>query len=1220
MAGLDDVTKRQIAAAVFLGLVAVKAHHIVFNSGEGESLVAVWLALDAVYLLALKLSKTKRLMFSWIVTLGLFAILVLVDVAVVFGLTGNELVASVSDSFVSNSKQQFVGSGQVPLDSSHIQGSHLVKVVPPTIAKLNPNNAKHCISSSTVSSISINLQIKGTPPYTIDYEAITLDGKVKQFSNVSIASPAGSENKRGVALYPIVVTSPGLYRLTGLRDSTGMQGRVLDSLTEISACPDASWLVADPAHRTIDKCVDEEYGFSVKVKAAGPVQVFYSRKVGSEDVVMRLETNPGDDANNESTDIARRIWTGDETVTEKLREKIQAIKPKTTTISAMFKPETPGAYFFKLLYVMDGQNNTVVFPDPNSPPLATSTLTGNIVSAADRKPDIFVIDTHSHPSIRFTKSEAAKIRALVPGSSVKEGIATNLPIIIENAGSPPYTFKFSHSESLENAQANKYTKTWTQISDSAHFNIPATLPGIYTLHSVEDTHCKGTVGTPFENIVHQTFPPTISISAEAIEQSCVGTIGALVNVSLTGDAPFWIDYDEVYKGVRTRRTAKVNKLRDSLSFKPVLPGTYVYEFQEVGDATYTEGIPIDNVSITQIIHPQSEARFTNPQKLTRCIGDSATLPVTLSGSGPWKLTYEIIFETHKERVTLDRVEKSHLEIETPKFAAAGSYVVDLIEITDANGCSWLLETPDVGIEVLAQRPSGAFTCPKVVNLLEGDSVVIPIGLTGRQPFNVKYVKKENPGQVFELKGLTDRDSVRVNAAGTYEISEVSDMYCAGTARPVECQVKTIPRPRLEISAKEYETSSPEGVLVRQSICQGVDDGFEVLASGKAPFAISYTIDATDLATGQTHRLATKQDTSGGRVARIPLLTDTPNTYTYSFTHITDDNYKKPNNGAKAPLKLRQTILSRPNAVFVDGREKVFQCLGDNPEDTNSAVSIKLQGTAPFSLTLELKHENHPREVIRLNNINSNIHNFKPPTLSSTGKYGIQLVSISDATGCERVFDREDAASVISVAVSDVARIASLNKESVCVGDILSYTLQGTPPFTVTYEFDGVKQESVQIVDPLLTLYAAEPGTVKIAQVCNHMNCCTKPADLTTKVYNLPTAIVDGGEDRIEDIREGDETVIGIDFLGTPPFSFTYSRLDLSQASGSKSNKKASMSEESFTITNVETHHYDITTSQEGLFRVTAVYDKFCGFPRVPQAMGSANAVLKGAKKGAGGKE
>ncbi|KAJ3070755.1 hypothetical protein HDU99_002605, partial [Rhizoclosmatium hyalinum] len=130
MAGLDDVTKRQIAAAVFLGLVAVKAHHIVFNSGEGgdielfarrsgslnsstsESLVAVWLALDAVYLLALKLSKTKRLMFSWVVTLGLFAILVLVDVAVVFGLTGNELVASVSDSFVSNSKQQFVGSGQ----------------------------------------------------------------------------------------------------------------------------------------------------------------------------------------------------------------------------------------------------------------------------------------------------------------------------------------------------------------------------------------------------------------------------------------------------------------------------------------------------------------------------------------------------------------------------------------------------------------------------------------------------------------------------------------------------------------------------------------------------------------------------------------------------------------------------------------------------------------------------------------------------------------------------------------------------------------------------------------------------------------------------------------------------------------------------------------------------------------------------------------------------
>ncbi|KAI8622475.1 hypothetical protein BC830DRAFT_1162930 [Chytriomyces sp. MP71] len=1286
---LDSVAKRQIASAVFVGIVALKMHQIGWQMWYGDSvegvgwIVLLWSVVDVVFVVGLRLARVPRLTFSWSVSLLVALVLVAVNVGVGAGLSNALLAASTSDAahFNSNHNNHFtIRSPQFKhsdshshlhsdkaLDtadpSAHIVGSHVVNVVPPTLAKMNPSGNRYCIvrdsaSTTTSQTIALPLQIKGTPPYTVDYQFVSLDGFISEFKNIQIDS-LSMPPKRGLALYPISVQAPGVYRLTGLRDSTGMQGKVIESLTEVAWCPDAHWIFADHTQRTVDKCVDDTVDFSVSVKASSSlrgVQLYYSRRIESEEVVIRMDKSssipPGsedilaidDDEGGLTDDMP---WLGDSDVDLVVRERVRAIQPRTVTLYGSFKPESAGAFFFRLLHVVDSRNNTVVFPADSlfssttvgaaaSPPPSPASPHGNVIHLSDRNPDIFVIDSHAHPTIRFAKSDAFKIRAPLPNSAgnQKEAVAAAsdsahtthetssvvmLPLLLEGDATAPWTYNVSHSLTLAAAARGEYTRTWTLTSDtSLAQSIPASQAGVYTLTGVRDAFCVGAVGSPHANVVQETFPPTIRVSAEAIEQSCVGTVGALVNVSLTGDAPFWIGYDEVYRGKRVGKTAVVGKLRDTLQFRPSLPGTYLYEFQAVGDATYTEGIPITNVSITQIIHPQSEARFANPAKLTRCTGDSATLPVTLMGSGPWRLTYEIIFENRKDRfsVTAEGDESGHIDIITPEFDEAGVYVVDLIEITDANGCSWLLETPDVSIEVLAQRPSAAFNCLRPVHMLEGDSALLPVSLSGRQPFNIKYINSEIPSIVHELRDVTERDTIRVRDSGTYQIIEVSDMVCSGTANPVECKVKTIPKPKLEIPPNEYTSVGAGNVFVRKSICEGVDDSMEVLASGKAPFSIKYSIDSLD-ETGKKSRVASKEEHASGRVGRIPLITDKPNTYLYTFNQITDDNYRRPFDSAHGPTAaIQQTILGRPTAAFVDGRERVFQCLGDNPDDANSAISVQLEGVPPFDLTLELKHENHPREVIRLTNVTEKTHRFRPPTLSATGRYAIQLVALKDGTGCERVFDREDGASGISVAVSDVARIAGLNPESVCVGDVLSYTLQGTPPFTITYEFDGVEQEHVQIVDPLLTLYAAEPGTVTITGVCNHMNCCTRPSNLTNVIYNLPSAIVDGGKDVVEDIREGDETVIKIDFLGEPPFSFTYARRDLpgsSAVAGKASKKAVPKAEETFTITNIESDHYEITTNQEGLFHVTAVYDKHCGFPRVLSAVGSSNAVLKKGK-------
>ena len=46
------------------------------------------------------------------------------------------------------------------------------------------------------------------------------------------------------------------------------------------------------------------------------------------------------------------------------------------------------------------------------------------------------------------------------------------------------------------------------------------------------------------------------------------------------------------------------KPRHTLKFEPTEPGSYMYFFSKVGDASYTNGVPVKGVNFTQTIHPQ----------------------------------------------------------------------------------------------------------------------------------------------------------------------------------------------------------------------------------------------------------------------------------------------------------------------------------------------------------------------------------------------------------------------------------------------------------------------------------------------------------------------------------------------------------------------------------------------------------------------------------------
>jgi nucleoporin POM152 len=68
----------------------------------------------------------------------------------------------------------------------------------------------------------------------------------------------------------------------------------------------------------------------------------------------------------------------------------------------------------------------------------------------------------------------------------------------------------------------------------------------------------------------------------------------------------------------------------------------------------------------------------------------------------------------------------------------------------------------------------------------------------------------------------------------------------------------------------------------------------------------------------------------------------------------------------------------------------------------------------------------------------------------------------------------------------------------------------------------------------------------------------------------------------------------------PPFSFVYSRSNPSTKN---------QNQESITVTDISDYQWSTITSQEGTFRVTAVSDRYCGYPRRIQSQKGANVIL-----------
>ncbi|KAJ3261204.1 hypothetical protein HK103_006513 [Boothiomyces macroporosus] len=929
--------------------------------------------------------------------------------------------------------------------------------------------------------------------------------------------------------FEIPVTDIGVFELNSVKGQDA--AKILNNqLISIYQCPTYEW------KQTENVCLNEQINLGVEVTGVGPFEFFYLEKIGNDERIVDM-TIPIE---------KKEISTIDKSKEEIIKELLKEIEPVRKLVNIPLRASTTDQHLFSVVRIIDGNENAITWKTKSTLPYLKNDIQLDTIESKE-------VTVYPLPSSTFDKSEL-KIKT-VYDAQVEQ--APNVDIDIVSYGNGPFTLDLEFIRDDSIAQPLHFENI-----DYRH-SFKSFEGGYYRLLKVKDRYCENAIEKQ-QIQIKPVLPPTFSFTQSTIEESCFGTVGTNVDFVFTGSNPFYLHWhiEKTVNGQTLKlknEVSKFEKNRAELVLKPQEPGTYKYVFDRVG-------IPIDQ-SFKQIIHPHSNARFTSSKSFIKCKNEPIILNINAMGTGPWKIDYDITFGSKLEKRSLElKDENSELKLE---FEKGGIYQVELTEITDGNGCKRKLSTEITRIEIVDTVPTVSLPSLTNILVLENTLANVPIALFGRGPFSLRY-KKDSKEETIRLENGARYLKIH-QGPGTYELLSLSDSVCQGKIEGTNrFQITNIPKPTIEIKKQIIEPK-----------CQFEPNHFQLDLTGKPPFKIQYQTSYNKdpfLSVVELDYLRLETDTTR------------PGKQTFKINSISDENYKQPIQ--QAGLIIEQEVYELPKGEFTKPSQQVYHCLKQN---NTFSLDLELTGQPPFKGTIQqLQDNNHVKyidfETSGVKQGDKYKYQFNVQ-ISQMGKHEFILDSLRDSR-CTGKLDEFVKPSTF-IEINDQASMTSLNPPSICIGDMLSYTLQGTPPFSITYNWK--KEQTVTLNDPVFNVWVGKPGKFEIKKICNKYNCCQEYTTLSTTINTLPKAIIADGSDLITDINQGDSLPIRIHFEGQGPYSFTYTR----------KNKKMV---ESFSVENVE-KEYVIETGLEGVFKVTSVKDQVCSFPKRIASTAGANIVL-----------
>ena len=1001
---------------------------------------------------------------------------------------------------------------------------------------LNPTQAAFCIDSSRP-SINLPLRINQTNPILIELLRIDLDTNANE--TITISSKDAKKLKRQAdkghgksdASTPrtlkIAVSKTGLYRLHRVVDESNLEVQRRLSDTLVVRCPSAS-VKAVSEH----KCMGQLSDFNFQVDATPPLKIRYSKKINSEPSShVFLTIHP----ENLDSPLSRQRTSG-ALVKLDLGQSADVSWARTQHIEVPINETlgTSGLWEYTVDEVHDACGNIASYSKQPGSAAQRPTKSGPLDQT-------FIVHEPPTASLRACSLESPLRVAKGKSKTLEIGVLSDHR---EGPIGHHVVYSFVPPPGLPAEEDNALVRQEDIFLKPLDRGPVISNPGVYTLRSIYTDHCVGEIWEPSSCLVVNPPEPDLAITSETIPDKCAGnSIGLLVDLDLIGTPPFEITYNIRREGGNLQsKVTKIKQMRTQLELRPPDAGHYTYEFIDITDSIYgSRSLRHKNLKLEQDVRPPASAHVVGwlPDRPLICLEESVQFDVYLGGEAPWTLEYDLLHGKKRQKYKIEGINTVLYQINTEPLIEGGEYLLSLTSVADNTGCKMLLDQ-DTRVDVRHHRPEAAFGSlygKKAVRVLEGKKVKLPLKLTGDPPWMVAYRRQqESNADIHKLRFFNPNGEIEVNKPGVYEIVSVSDGDCPGTvdSSANQFEVSWIERPTLQI-ANSPDIARVGGKLIKKAVCAGDQDSMDLFFTGNPPYQVKYEVHVKPQRGSAS--VSRKEETAGLNTASIRMETLYPGVVEYKFTELGDQLYEH-NRRKYSPLSVFQTVHSQPSATFNNVGKTYSYCREEETGD--EVIPITLVGTPPFSVEISIRHHATTKpEIISIPNIETRTYPFQiPHRLLALGSHAVTIRKVQDANGCQRVTEYDG--SSVQVNVVDIPSISPLEASTdYCVGDRISFTLSGTPPFNVFYVFDGVERKAAASTTNFRRI-AEKPGLFTITGVSDKVSTdsCKARLSINKLIHALPSVRISKGRTAEVDIHEGGEADLLFEFGGTAPFEFT----------------------------------------------------------------------------------
>ncbi len=606
------------------------------------------------------------------------------------------------------------------------------------------------------------------------------------------------------------------------------------------------------------------------------------------------------------------------------------------------------------------------------------------------------------------------------------------------------------------------------------WDVSPTTTTVYTVTGTNDvTGCFNT-GT-----VTVTVNERPSVNLSGTTTICNGD-NTNLTFTLTGTAPWNLTYNNGSSDVN------VNNILTSPYVASVNPSsTSTYTLVSLSDANLCSSQGADltgNAIIT--VNPRPTGVISGLK--TICEGESSNITFTLTGSGPWNITYNDGISDYNTTANVSPFNLSVSPTVNTTYTIIG--LSDASCIADPSDLSG---TATVNVNL---RPTGVITGDATI--CDGESTDLTFNLTGSGPWQITY----NDGTSDFIENAVSTPhivSVSPNLTTVYTITGLTDQLCTsiGSDLSGSATVSVNPRPTAVLSGST-------------TICDGGSTDLTFNLTGTAPWDLTYNDGTSDI-------------NKNVLVSPFVVTVNPATTTTYNIVSLSDATLCSAQAGDMTGAAI-VTVNSRPTGV-ISGSEII--CNGE----TGNLI-VTLSGLSPWNIT----YNDGVSDVTVM--ANSSPYNLAVAP-SATTSYTLSALTDANCTSLTTDLSGTGTINVNSRPTGSISGDATIcNGEST----VLTFNLTGIGPWDITYN-DGTSDVTVTAISNIYTLNVSpNVTTTYFISGLNDSQCSSQASDLsgtaTITVNPIPTSVISGSNT----ICDGESTDISISLTGTAPWSVTYS--------------------------------------------------------------------------------